>query len=131
MQKANIIWYHPDLVLQARELRNNCTPAEKILWHKLKGKQLDGYDFHRQKPLCYYIVDFYCPRLRLAIEINGTIHLSEDNKSRDIKRQEELEDMGISFLRYTNSEVLDNVDDVVQKIYRWIEENKETGLTHP
>jgi very-short-patch-repair endonuclease len=73
------------LVEQARELRNNCTQPEKILWQRLKGKQIRGFDFHRQKPLIYYIVDFYCTPLKLAIEIDGNIHNQEENKMRSTK----------------------------------------------
>ena len=115
-----IIWYHPDLKEQARALRNNCTPAEKILWQRLKGKQLLGYDFHRQKPLLYFIVDFYCHELNLIIELDGNIHSLENVKYRDTKRQELLEEFGITFLRLKNEEVLSNCEEVVARIEDWI-----------
>ncbi len=120
-KRRRIIWYHPDLKEQARELRNSCTEAECILWRRLKGNQLKGYDFHRQKPLHYYIVDFYCHELNLAIELDGKIHNNEDNKIRDVIRQETLEDYGVSFLRFTNEEVQDNIGLVIRKIINWIE----------
>lgn len=85
-KQRRIIWYHPNLKEQARDLRNNSTEAESILWKRLKGKQIKGYDFHRQKPLLYYIVDFYCHELNLIIELDGKIHLNEDNKIRDLVR---------------------------------------------
>ena len=125
-KKRRIIWYHPDLKEQAKDLRNNCTKAEYILWRRLKGNQLKGYDFHRQKPLLHYIVDFYCHELNLAIELDGKIHNNEDNKIRDVIRQEALEDHGVSFLRFTNEEVLNNLNQVVRKIIDWIEKFEAT-----
>jgi very-short-patch-repair endonuclease len=121
--KKKIFWYHPDLVEQARELRNNCTKAEKLLWKRLKGKQIRGYDFHRQKPLGYYIVDFYCNPLRLAIEIDGEVHNNEENIIQDRQRQEMLEDYGIRFLRFTNRDVYERIDWVVKCIEELIDEN--------
>ena len=72
--KRRIIPYNPNLKLLAKDLRNNSTFGEVILWKKLKGKQFFGYDFHRQKPLLDYIVDFYCAELNLIIEIDGNYH---------------------------------------------------------
>jgi very-short-patch-repair endonuclease len=68
------IYYKPQLKEISRKLRNNSTKAEIKLWSHLKGKQLMGYDFHRQKPIDNYIVDFFCSRLNLAIEIDGYTH---------------------------------------------------------
>ena len=76
--KRKIIPYNPKLKELARELRNNSTKAEIILWLKLKNKQLYGYDFHRQKPIDNYIVDFFCQELMLAIEVDGYSHQFED-----------------------------------------------------
>jgi len=121
-KQRKIIWYHPNLKEQARDLRNNSTEAEYILWKRLKGKQIKGYDFHRQKPLLYYIVDFYCHELNLIIELDGKIHLNEENKIRDLVRQEALEEYGISFLRFNNEEVQNNLEGVIRKIIKWIEE---------
>ena len=67
--RRKIIPYNPALKEKARELRNNSTKTEIMLWMYLKGKQMKGYDFHRQKPLDEYIVDFFCNELLLAIEI--------------------------------------------------------------
>ena len=123
-KRRRIIWYHPDLKEQAIDLRNNCTEAECILWKRLKGNQLKGYDFHRQKPLLYYIVDFYYHELNLIIELDGKIHLNEDNKIRDLLRQEALEEYGITFLRFSNEEVLNDLEAVIREIIKWIEEFK-------
>lgn len=120
-KRRQIIRYHPDLKDQARELRNNPTYSEQLLWERLKGKQMKGYDFHRQKPLNHYIVDFFCSELLLAIELDGPIHDSEENQIMDMKRQEVLEDYGIRFLRFTNEEIRYNMSEVLNIISGWIE----------
>lgn len=115
----NILWYHPDLKEIAREFRNNPTPSEKILWNHLRNKKMKGYDFHRQKPIRYYIVDFYCPKLYLAIEIDGNIH--DKQKEKDVRRQNELEDIGIKFLRFTNEQIIQDLSSVLKFISDWID----------
>ena len=74
MKKRNIIPYNPKLKELARQLRNNSTKSEIFLWLKLKGKQIYGYNFHRQKPIDDYILDFFCYELMLGIEIDGYSH---------------------------------------------------------
>ena len=112
--KRKIIWYYEDLKENARRLRNNATPAEKELWKHLKGKQMCGYDFHRQKPIYYYIVDFYCSELLLAIELDGTIH--KDTKDKDLHRQQAIEDFGVTFLRFSNYDIFNRKDYVLEII---------------
>lgn len=85
--KRKIIPYKPYLKQLARNLRNNSTVSEIILWKYLQGKQMKGYDFHRQKPLGNYIVDFYCNELMLAIEIDGDSHDNDKAFEDDIFRQ--------------------------------------------
>lgn len=92
-ERRNIIWYNPALLEKARKLRNESTLSEILLWKYLKGKQMLGYDFHRQKPLNNYIVDFFCNELMLAIEIDGSSHDSEAKQIEDKKRQEILEEL--------------------------------------
>jgi very-short-patch-repair endonuclease len=113
-----IIPYKPDLKERARALRKNMTPAEVLLWTKLKGKQLCGYDFDRQRPLDEYIVDFYCKELQLAIEIDGWSHTLKG--ARDVARQRRLEGFGIQFLRFTEQEVVANLQSVADQIEMWI-----------
>ena len=79
------IYYNPKLKNLARTLRNNSTLSEVLLWNHLKGKQMKGYDFHRQKPLDNYIVDFFCPKLRLIIEIDGESHLFKGKDDQKLK----------------------------------------------
>jgi len=118
--RRKIIPYKAELKELARHFRNNPTFSEKLLWQRLKGKQVLGFDFHRQKPIDRYIVDFYCPDLQLAIEIDGETHFGRENEIRDEKRQKRLESLGVIFLRFNNEEVKRNIDGVVRVIEEWI-----------
>jgi very-short-patch-repair endonuclease len=82
----HIIPYNPKLKARARELRKNMTPGEQRLWQFLRGKQVLGFDFDRQRPIDQFIVDFYCKKLRLAIEIDGASHDSENAQIADAER---------------------------------------------
>ena len=115
--------YNPYLKEKARELRNNSTPGEIRLWKKLKGKQCYGFDFHRQKPILNYIVDFYCYRLKLIIEIDGYSHnvKAEGDRARD----EELSKLGFTVLRFSEGEIINNMDLVLNSLSRFIENTLE------
>ncbi len=119
--KRKIILYNPTLKEKARTLRNNSTIAEVLLWKFLKNKKMLGYDFYRQKPLDEYIVDFFCNELMLAIEIDGESHFGKEEY--DEARQKKLEDLGIRFLRFEDTEVLHNLDKVLKNIENWIKQN--------
>ncbi len=110
--------YNPILRERARELRKNMTLAEILLWKQLKGKQRLGHDFHRQKPIDEYIVDFFCLDLMLAIEIDGRSH--DHKRERDEARQRRLETLGVRFLRFWDSEVKSDMAGVVARIDEWI-----------
>lgn len=117
--------YRNDLKEAACWLRSNMTAAEKVLWSRLRGKQLLGYDFDRQKPFLNYIVDFYCFKLKLIIEIDGFSH---DYKFEyDEKRQCELEGQGFTVLRFQDKEVKMSVDSVIEKIVDVIERLANTS----
>lgn len=118
--RRKIILYNPNLKEKARHLRNNSTFTEVMLWNCLKNKQMRGYDFHRQKPLDNYIVDFFCNELMLAIEVDGESHYG--NEERDNKRQKRLEEFGISFLRFDDLDVRYNLDVVIKRIEEWVDE---------
>jgi len=118
--KHQIIPYSPALKEKARELRNNSTHTEIILWGYLKCKQMKGCDFHRQKPIDNYIVDFFCNELMFVIEIDGESHYG--NEKKDEKRQQKIENNGIEFLRFDELEVVHNLDGVLKKIENWIDE---------
>lgn len=119
--KRRIIVYNPKLKELARKLRQNMTFSEVKLWNELKNGQLLGYDFDRQRPIGNYIVDFFCKDLQLAIEVDGITHLDEKVIEKDEIRQEELESMGICFLRFDALLVVDKVEVAVREIREWIE----------
>lgn len=114
------------LFQRARELRSKCTHAEEILWGYLKAKPL-GVKFRRQHPYSVYILDFYCHALRLAIEVDGNIHLKEDVKANDIIRQKLLEADGLQVLRFTNNDVEKHLECVIIKIEEFITMNINTN----
>ena len=96
------------------------TISEVILWSKLKNGQLMGYDFDRQRPIGNYIVDFYCKDLQLALEVDGKSHEEEKTKLKDKQRQEELEMLGVRFLRFNAVLVVNRVESVTKEFERWI-----------
>jgi very-short-patch-repair endonuclease len=108
--------YDPKLKQPSRQLRNKSTEAEILLWSKIRLRQLKGLLFYRQKPLGGYIVDFYCPKAKLVIEVDGSQHYSEHAKEYDIVRDEFLRNMNLAVLRFTNVDVMDNIDGVVEVI---------------
>jgi very-short-patch-repair endonuclease len=97
-------------------LRKNMTEAEKILWAELRLKRIEGRKFRRQYSIMGFVVDFYCPEKRLAIEVDGGYHKKKDQVFYDKARQELLETLKIVFLRFTNKEVLTDLELVTQKI---------------
>jgi len=107
-----------------RQLRNNMTRAERLLWSQLKGKKISNTRFLRQYGVGSYVIDFYSPQVRLAVEIDGATHSSEDQKEYDTQRQSEIETLGIHFLRFTNQEVYYYLDSVLEKIKAKIHELK-------
>ena len=127
--KFKIIPYQPHLKQLARQLRNNSTLAEVLLWQELKARKFYGFDFDRQKPIDAYIVDFYCKELQLAIEIDGDSH--DYSYTEDAIRQQRLEALGVLFLRFTDAEVKQNMANVLRTIDIWIENRRLNEGTHP
>ncbi len=109
--------YNKSLNNLARNLRKNMTDAEKRLWSRIRRKQLKEIQFYRQKNIGDYIVDFYCPSAKLIVEIDGGQHYSGDTRTKDQKRDEFLNRLGFKVLRFSNSDVFENIEGVVQKIY--------------
>ena len=110
--------YNPRLVERAKEFRKNMTPAEKRLWnHYLKKFR---YRVLRQRPIDNFIVDFYCAELKLVIEIDGDSHFTNDGKTYDLERTTNLEGYGLRVIRFTNNEVLNNIERVCQQIEKTI-----------
>ncbi len=100
-----------------RALRNNMPKVEVILWSRLKGRQIKGLKFWRQQGVGRYVLDFYCPANRLAIELDGDSHyLTDKARDADIRREEFIRSLDITILRFTNTEIYDNLDGVLQKI---------------
>ena len=104
----------------AKKLRDNQTRSELILWQYLKQKP-KGYKFRRQHPIGIYILDFYCHALKLVIEADGGIHTDEQVRQHDIERQQNLEVHGLKFLRFTNSEIENNIEYVISVIKKYID----------
>lgn len=96
--------------------------AEVILWNKLKGKQVAGYKFRRQYSVEHFVIDFYCPELKLAIEVDGDSHYTEGAALYDRERQNLIENYGIQFLRFANSDIYENLEEVLLKIMQQIKE---------
>ena len=109
--------YNKNLKNLSRRLRANLTDAEKLLWSKIKSRQIKGYQFFRQKPIDKYIVDFYCKEARLVIEIDGGQHYEDENIEKDKIRDAELRKFGLRAMRFTNLDVLKNINGVLSKIY--------------
>jgi len=105
----------------ADALRKNMTGAEKVVWEKLCKNQL-GARIKRQHPIWKYIADYYCHELKLIIEIDGEIHLSKEIKEYDINRDVTLTEYGIEIMRFTNDEVINEIDKVIEEIKKKIEE---------
>ena len=101
-----------------RTLRASMPKAEVLLWSRLRVKQLSGLKFRRQYSIGPFAVDFYCPELKLAIELDGESHSQEESLQRDAERQGYIEGFGIRFLRFTNNEIYDNLEGVLMEIAR-------------
>ena len=121
MVPGRIIPYNPKLKEFARQLRNNSTRSEIWLWKRLKGKQRLGYDFHRQKPIDNYILDFFCHELMLGIELDGISHMFDEIQEHDQEKTQRMNQLGITILRFHDDEVFQDIDEVVQAIDTWIE----------
>jgi very-short-patch-repair endonuclease len=112
-------------------LRKNMPKAEAVVWIHLKNKQVCGQRFLRQFSFNAFVVDFYSPKLRLAIEIDGVSHFKSGAKEYDESRQAEIEKLGIQFLRFTNDEVFEGISGVIRKIENNVIDllkNPPTGL---
>lgn len=102
---------------RARKLRITMTDPERLLWSKIKGKQILNIQFYRQKPIGNYIVDFYAPKANLVIEVDGSQHREETHKHKDAKRDAYLTMQGLKVLRFSNRQVMQETDAVLQRIY--------------
>jgi very-short-patch-repair endonuclease len=112
-----MLLYDKRLKDYSRRLRKNMTDAEKTLWAKIRGRQLKGYQFYRQKPLGHFIVDFFCPKGNLIIELDGGQHYSDEGKIKDRQRDNYLGSLGLCVLRFSDREVFENMKGVLEKIW--------------
>lgn len=103
------------IIKKARILRKEHTKTEKILWEKLRGNKL-GKKWRRQHPIDMYVVDFYCPQIKLCVELDGSTHKIKENKEYDKIREAYLKDKNIKTLRFWNSEIENNIDAVLKEI---------------
>ena len=106
-----------------RLLRHDMTPSERMLWKHISDKQLDGWRFRRQHGFGPYVLDFYCPVLKLCIEVDGEIHQRTDVFEKDTERTSFLESNGIKVIRFTNDEIENDISDVLERIRRFINNN--------
>ncbi len=104
-----------------RKLRNNATEAEQKLWGFLRKKGL-GYKFIRQYGISCFVVDFYCPQKKLVVELDGAQHNFEENMAYDQTRTKIFNDLGITVLRFWNTDIFNNIDTVCEEIKRHLEE---------
>ncbi|UCB52350.1 MAG: endonuclease domain-containing protein [Candidatus Zixiibacteriota bacterium] len=112
-----MLLYNKRLKGNARVLRRNMTDAERLLWSRIRRKQLKAYQFYRQKIIGNYIVDFYCPKTRLVIELDGSQHYGEEGMKRDKERDAYLKNVGLKILKFSDREVFENLNGVLEKMY--------------
>jgi very-short-patch-repair endonuclease len=112
--------YNKNLKELSRKLRNDSTFTEVLLWNELKAGKMMGYKFNRQKPILNYIVDFYCKKLNLVIEVDGVSHDNEISVKRDLLRENELKKIGLNLLRFDDLDIRNNMSSVLSTIEGYI-----------
>ena len=119
------IYYEPRLKQLARNLRNQSTLSEILLWNELKGRRIKGYQFMRQKPIGKFIADFFCSELKLVLEIDGASHANPIRQLKDEKKDGYLNSLGITVLRYDDDDVKTDISGVIDHLVDWIEVAEE------
>ncbi len=117
--------YNKNLKQPSRDLRSNMTNAEQLLWQRIRRKQILELQFYRQKPILNFIVDFYCPKAHLVIECDGGQHYTEKGLESDHNRDQTLSELGLLVLRFSNHQILTEIDAVVERIYYAVEQRLE------
>lgn len=112
-----MLFYNTKLKMLSRKLRKEMTDAERLLWSRLGGKQLKELQVYRQRIIGNYIVDFYCPKEKLVIEVDGGQHYTDEGIEKDTGRDGYLEKQGLRVLRFSDTEVLKDIEAVVESIY--------------
>jgi very-short-patch-repair endonuclease len=121
----------PELFNLAKEMRKNPTESERALWNTLRKFRKKGFLFRQQHPIYIFIADFYCHKLKLVIEVDGSIHLGEESQERDDGRTGIMENFGITVLRFTNDQVLYNQSAVIEQINEVIMKLSSPFITSP
>ena len=114
---------------RARQLRRDAPRPEHKLWFHLRGGQMHGFSFRRQHPVGPYVLDFYCAAAKLAIELDGDQHATAEGRKHDRIRTRFLAEKGIQVLRFWNHEVRDNLDGVLEGIYRSLTPTRSASRT--
>ena len=125
--------YNKNLKQASRDLRNNMTDVEQLLWQRLRRKQILGLQFYRQKPILNFIVDFYCPAANLVIECDSGQHYTEDGLLADQIRDQVLSELGLMVLRFSNRQILTETDAVMEFIFKTAQSRislYKGGLSH-
>jgi len=112
--------YNKELKAISRTLRKNMTDAERLLWSKIRNRQLKGYRFYRQKIVGNYIVDFYCPKALLIIEVDGSQHYSSEGMRKDKIRDDYMNSLGLRVLRFSDRDVFTNIEGVMGEILKYL-----------
>lgn len=100
----------------AKLLRKETTPAEKLFWKIIRNRKILGFKFRRQHPLRYYVADFYCHEALLVIELDGSIHNLEEIKRNDEEREKAITELGITVLRFTNDELFLEIEKTLERV---------------
>ena len=127
-----MLYYAARLKENSRQLRKKQTDCELLLWSRLRRKQLKGIQFYRQKPIGSFIVDFYAPKAKLVVELDGSQHFKEKNVDYDARRDAFLRSQGLKVLRFNNAQILKETQGVLEVIYRSIfqEDSSQTLQQH-
>ncbi len=119
-------FFQEPIISYARQLRKSQTESEKLLWNVLRGRKFHGYKFRRQHPVSrLYILDFYCFEKMLAIELDGMHHQEKIQKQLDDERSNVLRVLGIRVIRFTNNQVINQMDEVLKKILEALNDSSD------
>ena len=118
---SRMLKYKTNLKSMAQRLRKEMTDSERMLWSRLRGKQILDVQFYRQKPIGKYIVDFYASKAKIVVEVDGSQHMDEEQERRDKRRDVCLKSQGLEVLRFNNLQILQETDSVMEVIYKVVE----------
>jgi len=112
-----MLQYGRHLKKYSRRLRKEMTEAERVLWSRIRARQLKGLQVYRQKPIGRFVVDFYCPKAKLVIELDGGQHYTEELRAKDETRDRYMMTQGLKTLRFSDKEVFENLTGVLEEIW--------------